>query len=127
MRAALILPFCLLACVGEPVDGTLPEGIYGSPDLALEIDATGAATFVRSCYVGELGVVTVKDGTLNATFDWVLIGGDAQPDTAEPYTEPATLAASVTTTRLWGTLETASGTQDIDLDWDEQPTYFECP
>ena len=131
MRAAYILAFglvfALAACTGEPVVGTLPEGIYGSPDLGLSIDATGDAVFVRSCGAGDLGVVTVTDGTLNADFLWVVTGGAAIPDTADYEGTPATVNAQVTTTRVWGTIDSGGEIQDIDLDWGEQPTYFECP
>lgn len=127
MRAAHILPFCLIACTGTPVEGTLPEGIYGSPDLGLTIDASGDASFVRSCGVGELGVVSVKDGTLDADFLWVVTGGDPMPDTATYEGAPARVSAQVTTTRVWGTIDSGGELQDIDLDWGERPTYFECP
>ena len=108
MRAAYILAFglvfALAACTGEPVVGTLPEGIYGSPDLGLSIDATGDAVFL-----------------------WVVTGGAAIPDTADYEGAPATVNAQVTTTRVWGTIDSGGEIQDIDLDWGEQPTYFECP
>ena len=122
-----ILPFFLLLACGAPIDGTLPEGVYGSPDLALRIDGGGDATFERSCGQGELGVVTVSSGSLQADFAWIVTGGDPDTDTASDEGTPATVDATVTTTRLKGTIESAGETDDIDLRWGEEPTYFECP
>lgn len=56
MRLLLLLTSC-----ASPVSGSLPEGVYGSPDLALRVDGTGDAVFERSCGRGELGVVDVAD------------------------------------------------------------------
>jgi len=113
-----------LACVGTPLDGPLPEGVYGSADLALRIDPDGSATFERSCWRGELGVVKATDGALVVDFDWERIGGDPE---GVGETSPASLDATVTTTRLYGTLNNAGEVQDISLTWGEEPTYFECP
>ncbi|HNK69986.1 MAG TPA: hypothetical protein PKH36_14775 [Flavobacteriales bacterium] len=57
----------------------------------------------------------------------LLIGGDPQPDTAEPYTVAATLDATVSTTLLSGTLTSEGEVTDISLRFGEQPTYYECP
>lgn len=113
-----------LACAGTPVDGTLPEGVYGSPDLALRVDADGVATFERSCWRGELGAIKATDGVLAADFDWELIGGDPS---GVGETSPASLDATVSTTRIEGTLDEGGEVQDIALSWGEEPTYFECP
>jgi hypothetical protein len=114
----------LIAC-GAPVEGRLPEGIYGSPDLGLRVDADGAATFERSCWRGELGVVDASDGTLNTAFDWVRTGGDPA-ETGEAPT-PATFDGTVTTSRVKGTLASDGEEQAIVLEWGFEPTYFECP
>lgn len=129
MRAvlAILVTLSLSACSGEPIDGHLPEGVYGSPDLELRIDASGDAHFARSCGVGELGVVTVTDGALDLDFDWVVTGGDPVQDTGEPSGTPAHLDAQVNSARLWGSLESAGSTQEIDLRWGEEGTWFECP
>ena len=52
-------------------------------------------------------------------------GGDP-PDSAEAPT-PATLSATVTETRIVGTITSEGDVTDIDLTFGEEPTYFECP
>ena len=127
MRLALFLPLCLLACTGTPVEGALPEGIYGSPDLVLTVDASGAAALARSCYAGDLGTPSAASGELHVDFEWLLIGGDPGPDSAEPYSSPATLDATATTTLISGTITAEGEVTDIELRFGEQPTYYECP
>lgn len=115
----------LFACNAAPVDGMLPEGIYGSPDLGLRVDANGGAVFERSCGRGDLGVVAVTAGHFDADFAWIVTGG-APPDSGDTGT-PATVSADVTATKLTGTITSAGDTQDLDLTFGFEPTYFECP
>lgn len=124
MRLLLLV---LLSGCASPVIGQLPEGIYGSPDLGLRVDASGAATFERSCGRGDLGVVDVVDGAFDVAFRWVVTGGDPPLDTGEDAGTPATVSATASTRRIEGTIESAGSTEAIDLHFGEEPTYFECP
>ena len=115
----------LLTACGTPVEGALPEGIYGSPDIGLRVDATGNAVFEKSCFRGDLGVVTVVDGAIDAPFEWERTGGDP-PDSAEPAI-PATLTANATSTRISGSIVSDGETTNVNLHVGQEPTYFECP
>jgi len=115
-----------LAC-GTPIDGALPEGIYGSPDIGLRVDASGNAVFERSCGRGDLGVVTVKEGSLNADFRWVVTGGAPPLDTGADAGTPASVSAQVSDTKIEGEIQSNGDTQEIRLNLGEEPTYFECP
>ena len=117
--------FLLLTACGTPVSGTLPEGIYGSPDIGLRVDATGNAVFEKSCHRGDLGVVSVVDGAIDASFEWERTGGDP-PDSAEPGI-PATLEATATDMAIVGTITSEGEGTDVNLHFGQEPTYFECP
>jgi hypothetical protein len=119
----VLLP--LLAACATPVDGVLPTGVWGSPDLAVRVDAAGAATIERSCGQGDLGTPGVVDGALHLDFEWFVTGG--APDSGEPVGTPTTLDATVTARRIIGTLSDDDGSTDVKLVFGEEPTFFECP
>ena len=121
----VLLPF-FLACAG-PISGNLPEGIYGSPDLGLRVDATGGAVFERSCGRGDLGVVSVTDGAFEGDFAWVVTGGAGPLDTGPNAGTPATVIADVTAQKITGSIESGGATEMISLSFGQEPTYFECP
>ena len=116
----------VLAC-GTPIDGTLPEGIYGSPDIGLRVDASGHAVFERSCGRGDLGVVSVQEGSLNANFRWVVTGGAPPLDTGADAGTPASVTAEVSETKIEGEIQSNGDIQELHLNFGEEPTYFECP
>ena len=119
--------FALLSACGTPVVGALPEGVYGSPDIGLRVDATGRAVFERSCYQGDLGIVDVVDGSFVAEFRGVRTGGDPPLDTGADAGTPATVDATASTTLIEGTITSEGDEQDLHLVFGREPTYFECP
>lgn len=124
MLSLLIAAF--LAACAQPVDGPLPEGVWGAEDLKLTVSADGHATMERTCSSADLGSPSAVDDVLHVEFEWLLSPGD-QPDSGTDFTTDAVLDATIDVHRVSGTMTESGQTTDVELVAGVDTTFYACP